>query len=85
MVANPNEIEAVVEHQEVANKEAAVETIVILKDQSGDQQLAVGCHNPCKRQTKDSGVQGALQGWTFRKRRWTWLKFNSSIRDRGQK
>jgi hypothetical protein len=48
MVANPKETEAIVEHQEVANKEAAVETIVILKDQCGDQQPAVGCHNPCK-------------------------------------
>jgi hypothetical protein len=53
MVANPTEIEGIAEHQEVADKEAAVETTLILKDQSGDQQRTVGYHNPWKMRTKE--------------------------------
>jgi hypothetical protein len=34
---NPEEMETTEDHQEVPNKEAAVETIQALKDQSGDQ------------------------------------------------
>jgi hypothetical protein len=54
--ANPEEIDAVAEHQEVPNKEAAVETIGALEDQSGDQQLAVEYQNLQKRWNKDDVV-----------------------------
>jgi hypothetical protein len=33
-----------VEHQEVLDEEAAVETIGALEDQYGDRRLAVRCH-----------------------------------------
>jgi hypothetical protein len=39
--ANREKLEAIAEHQEVPNKEAAVEMIGALKDQSGDWHLAV--------------------------------------------
>jgi hypothetical protein len=46
MELNPEGIKAVAEHQDVPNEEAAVETVRALEDQSGDQQLAVGCCSP---------------------------------------
>jgi hypothetical protein len=47
--ANQAEIEAIAEHQEVPNEEAAMETIRALEDRSGDHQPAVGYRNPLKR------------------------------------
>jgi hypothetical protein len=78
-------LEAVAEHQEVPDKEAAMETIRALKDWSGDQQPAVEYWNPLKRRTKDSVVQGTPDGPTFEKRRWTCPGCSNSMRDRGLK
>jgi hypothetical protein len=44
--ANPEEIEAIVEHQEIPHKEASVETVGALKDRPRDQELAVEYQNP---------------------------------------
>jgi CRISPR/Cas system-associated exonuclease Cas4 (RecB family) len=40
--ANQGKIGAKVEHQDIPNKKAAVETIRALEDQSGDQRLTIG-------------------------------------------
>jgi hypothetical protein len=55
--SNPGEIEAIVEHQKIPNKEAAVETVGALKDRSRDQELAVEYQNPLKKWTKDGVLQ----------------------------
>jgi hypothetical protein len=44
--ANPEEINAVEDHWEIPNKEAAVETIGALKDRSRDQWMAMGYQKP---------------------------------------
>jgi hypothetical protein len=59
--ASPEEIEPVAEHQEVPNEEAALETIRIREDRSGDQRPTVGSRNPLKRRTNDNVVQGTLK------------------------
>jgi hypothetical protein len=63
------ESDAVAEHQEVPNGQAAVETIGALEDRSGDKRPAGGYRNPLKRRTKDDVVRGIPKGWTFKKRR----------------
>jgi hypothetical protein len=77
--ANPEEIEAIAEHQEVANEEAAVETVGIGEDRSGDQRTTVGSRKLLKRRTKDHVVQGTTKGHTFRKRRPAQPKSNNGI------
>jgi hypothetical protein len=47
--AIPEEGEVIVVHQKVPNEEAAVETIGVLEDRSGDQRLIMGYKNPQKR------------------------------------
>jgi hypothetical protein len=59
-----------------------VETVGALEDFSGDQQPAIGCQSPRKRQTKDDVVRGTPKGWTFEKRRRTQLKCSDGVRDR---
>jgi hypothetical protein len=54
--ANPEETEAITEHQEDPSEEAAVETIGTLGDRSGDQRLAMGYWNPWKRWAKDNVI-----------------------------
>jgi hypothetical protein len=49
---NPEEIDAVMEHQDVPNKGATVETIRALMDQPGDQRHIVGYQNPLKKWTQ---------------------------------
>jgi hypothetical protein len=49
---NPEETEATAEHQEVSNKEAAVETMRAPEDQSGDWHLAVRHHGWLKKWTQ---------------------------------
>jgi hypothetical protein len=71
MEANPDEMEAVVEHQKFPNEEVAVEIIGALKDCSGDQQQAVGYRNPLKRRTQDNDIRGTPKEPTFEKRRRT--------------
>jgi hypothetical protein len=56
MEANPEETEAVAEHQKFPNEVVPVETIGALKDCSGDQQLAVGYRNPLQRRTQDKDI-----------------------------
>jgi hypothetical protein len=43
------------EHQEVPNKEVAVEAIGALEDRYGDQRLAVRCHGQLKKRTQGNG------------------------------
>jgi hypothetical protein len=68
LVANPEEIEAVVTHQEIPN-DAAMETIGSLKDRSADHRQPVGYRNPRKRRNKDNVVRGTPIGRTFVNRR----------------
>jgi hypothetical protein len=53
--ANPEEIEAISEHQEVPNEEATADTIRALDDRHGDQHLAEGCHQQPKTWIQSSG------------------------------
>jgi hypothetical protein len=59
LVANPKEIEAAAEHQQVPKEEAVVETTGTLEDRFEDQQLPVEYSNPWKRWTKDDDVHAA--------------------------
>jgi hypothetical protein len=65
--ANRKKSDAVVEHHEVPNEEAAVETTGTWKGRCEDQGQTVGSQNPLKRQTKDNVVQGAPKGRMFEK------------------
>jgi hypothetical protein len=50
------ESDAVVDHQEVPNGQAAVETVGALEDRSGDQRPARRYQNTLKRRFKDNVV-----------------------------
>jgi hypothetical protein len=55
---NREKFEAVADHQEIRNEEAAVETIRALEDRYGDWHLAVGrCRQPKKWTQGDGGFQ----------------------------
>lgn len=54
--SNREETEAVEDHQEVCNKEAAAEIIGVLKNRSRNQHLTMGYQNPRKRWAKDDDV-----------------------------
>jgi hypothetical protein len=56
--ASPEEIESEVEHEEVPEEEAAVETLGALKKWYGARDLAVGCRWQLKKQT-----QGDCGSW----------------------
>jgi hypothetical protein len=57
---NPDGIKSESEQQEVPKVEAAVKTIRALKDQYGDQHLAMGCHRQPKKWTQGDGRSGLL-------------------------
>jgi hypothetical protein len=62
------ESEAVAEHQEVPNEEAAVENIGALEDRYGDQHLAVRRHGQLKKWAQGDGgsrqkFAKAADGW----------------------
>jgi hypothetical protein len=78
--ASQEETEAVSEHQEVANEDAAVKIIGAPKDCSGDQEQAVGCRNLMRKRTQDK-VRGAPKGRIFKKRRRTHPECINGIRD----
>jgi hypothetical protein len=59
--ANPEEMKAVAEHQEVPKEEAAVETIGALGDRYRDRHLDVGCRQQLKKQT--DGDCGSRKSW----------------------
>jgi hypothetical protein len=80
MEENPEEIDAVMEHQEDPNEEAAVETIRAFVDRSGDQQPFVGYQNPLKRRTQVDDVCEAPKKQAFEKRRWMCPECNNGIR-----
>jgi hypothetical protein len=74
---NPEETEAIVEHQEIFNKEDSVETVGALKDRSSGQELAMGYQNPLRKWTKNGVVQGTPKGWTLGMRHHAQPKHNS--------
>jgi hypothetical protein len=49
------ETESVAVHEDVCKEEATVETFGTLKEQYGDQQLVVGCHQELQKQTQSNG------------------------------
>jgi hypothetical protein len=53
--ANPEEMEALVEHQGVPKEEVMVETIRPLEEQYGDWYLTVGCRGQPKKWTQGDG------------------------------
>jgi hypothetical protein len=81
-VANQEKVET---KMEACVEEMEVETIETPEDQSGDQQLVVGCRNPLKMQSKDNAVCRIPKGWTFEKSHQAQPICNNGIRDEGLK
>jgi hypothetical protein len=53
--ANPEESDAVAEHQEAPKEEARVQTFGALKEKYGNLHLAVGCRRQLRKRTQDDG------------------------------
>jgi soluble cytochrome b562 len=55
MEAYSEKIKSLVEHQEVPEEEAAVETLGTLEDRYGDRHLAAGRRRPAKKRIQGNG------------------------------
>lgn len=81
--AIPEEVEIITEHQKVPKEEATVEAAAAWEGQWEDQQPAMVCRNPRKRQTRGNFAKGAPEGPPVEKRQWMGLKCNTGIKDQG--